>query len=119
MFGHGTGPIHLANAQCTGNELNLTRCQYSTIVTRCSHGNDAGVRCYNSSGPSDVCSLGDIRLTGGGSGLMGSVEVCLDNEWGTVCDDQWDGADSDVACAQLGYPRGSCHLIQTDILVLE
>lgn len=106
VFGHGTGPIAVRDAQCTGLESTLSSCQYSTNTDSCSHGNDAGVKCYNASTSSDVCALGDIRLVGGAGVNEGSVEVCLDNEWGTVCDDEWDSIDTGVLCTQLGYSYG-------------
>ncbi len=106
VFGHGIGIIHLKDTQCIGDETNLTSCSYNAVTTTCSHGNDAGVKCYREAGPSDVCVLGDIRLVGTDDARLGSVEVCLDNEWGTVCDDQWDNIDGTVVCGQLGYPRG-------------
>ena len=50
------------------------------------------------------CSSGDIRLAGSGSSsTQGRVEICHNNQWGTVCDDSWDSNDAQVACRQLKY----------------
>ena len=50
-----------------------------------------------------ICENGDIRLIGGSSYLEGRVEVCFQERWGTVCDDEWGVVDANVACRQLGY----------------
>ena len=47
---------------------------------------------------------GDIRLVGSGSSeSQGRVEICYNNQYGTVCSDSWDINDAIVACKQLGY----------------
>ena len=50
-----------------------------------------------------TCQLGALRLVGGSNSLEGRVEFCLNNQWGTICDDWWNGPDANVACRQLGH----------------
>lgn len=56
-----------------------------------------------------VCGDGDVRLmNGSGSSLSsGRVELCLNNVYGTVCNDRWDEIDASVVCRQLNFPTSS------------
>ena len=49
------------------------------------------------------CVQGDIRLRGGTNSSEGRVELCNNNQWGTVCDDSWGAPDANVVCGQLGF----------------
>ena len=33
----------------------------------------------------------------------GTILVCYNNSYGTVCDDHWDSIEASIVCGQLGY----------------
>ena len=49
------------------------------------------------------CTDGQIRLVGGNIPNEGRVEICISNEWGTICDDVFTSVDAQVVCRKLGY----------------
>lgn len=49
------------------------------------------------------CADGNVRLRGGANFTEGRVEICLNDEWGTVCDQTWDDVDAGVVCRTFGY----------------
>ena len=49
------------------------------------------------------CTTGQLRLAGGDIPNEGRVEICINNQWGTVCDNSWGYNDAIVVCRQLNY----------------
>ncbi|XP_031761234.1 scavenger receptor cysteine-rich domain-containing group B protein isoform X2 [Xenopus tropicalis] len=43
----------------------------------------------------------NVRLSDGPDRCTGRVEIFVHNEWGTICDDDWDMADAAVVCREL------------------
>ena len=106
------------------------------MVSRsCDHDRDAGVYCFGKTiqytticmwwtypqlciGRNlDNCIEGNVRLAGG-DGSSGRVQVCLDGQWGTVCDDGWDSNDATTVCRQLGYTDISKIMTQINIGII-
>ena len=54
------------------------------------------------------CTYGDVRLVGGSTEYEGRLEICINGEWGTVCDYNWGYWDATVVCRQLGYAFTGC-----------
>ena len=98
VYGLGTGPIHLDNVNCTGNESSLLECPRNEQRHDCNHGQDASAVCSGVQ-----CTDGTVRLMNGTHANNGRVEVCHLGVWGSVCDDDWDVRDATVVCRQLNF----------------
>ena len=55
------------------------------------------------------CTTGVVRLVGSSYTYQGRVEICINNTWGTVCDDKFGSSNARVVCHQLGYSSGNTY----------
>ncbi|KAG8509080.1 Antigen WC1.1, partial [Galemys pyrenaicus] len=94
-FGEGSGPIWLAELQCTGNESQVWRCPSQGWGRHdCRHKEDAGVICSESLA---------LRLVSEDQDCAGWLEVLYNGAWGSVCSSPMDAVTLSVVCRQLGY----------------
>uniref|UniRef100_A0A1X7TYN8 SRCR domain-containing protein n=1 Tax=Amphimedon queenslandica TaxID=400682 RepID=A0A1X7TYN8_AMPQE len=99
-------PIGIIKVNCTGDEADIWKCMYHTNDSmdglNCLQSTDASVFCMSNFTQYVNCTNGDVRLVGGDVMNEGNVQICYNNAWGSVCDNQWDSSDSNVVCYQLG-----------------
>ncbi|KAM5255252.1 LOW QUALITY PROTEIN: neurotrypsin [Ctenodactylus gundi] len=103
-FEESPGPIWLDDVSCSGKETSLLQCSRKRWGRHdCSHREDVLITCYPGS-EGHRLSLGfPIRLMDGENKKEGRVEVFINGQWGTICDDGWTDKDAAVICRQLGY----------------
>ena len=96
---------------CDGYEQNLINCSW-TSATQFSLDSDsdcAGVICQGIAPGLSVCEENTTRLVNGSTEMEGRVEICVFENWVTVCDDNWGIVETQTVCKQLGYPlKGTC-----------
>ena len=67
--------------------------------------------CNSNSEPE--CSGTDVRLVDGATQYDGTVQICHNGIWGSVCGFLWGDIDARVACRQLGFSPVGKHFIHT------
>lgn len=104
-FPQGNYSISISNVTCNGTESTLSKCNNITGQIDCGHQQEAGVVCAG-------CNNGDVRLVNGTNSTSGQVQVCVMQQWTTICMDTWDQPDAQVVCRQLGHSvYGQCSQI--------
>ncbi|XP_037686478.1 LOW QUALITY PROTEIN: neurotrypsin [Choloepus didactylus] len=103
-FEESTGPIWLDDISCSGKETSFLQCSGRPWGRHdCSHREDVGVACYPGRNGHRFSVGFPIRLMDGENKKEGRVEVFINGQWGTICDDGWTDKDAAVICRQLGY----------------
>eukprot|EP00731_Ephydatia_muelleri_P030938 Em0022g452a len=101
-FGEGEDPIHLSSLTCRGTEERLVNCTESAHPAHCTHKLDVGLACQV---PNHSCHNGEAHLIGGDTKNKGTVQVCINQQYGTICGDRLSNSTASVICASLGYSR--------------
>ena len=110
----GPDPIVLESVACNGMESDISSCRISQlgeVSSMCQEPNRAaGVMCSLAAGS---CIDGQARLVDGPAFNEGRLEVCLNNQWLSVCDSGFSSATAYSVCNhRLLLTGGWCIIIQ-------
>ncbi|CAH2300686.1 neurotrypsin isoform X1 [Pelobates cultripes] len=103
-FEESTGVIWLDDVSCSGKESTFTECSKKDWGRNdCSHQEDVHITCNPDTDYQRPLTGPPLRLMDGETKKEGRVEIYLNGQWGTICDDGWTDKDASVVCRQLGY----------------
>ena len=108
-FDVGPDPIVMENVGCTGMEPTFSSCPSSPINNSvCLEPNRAaGVTCTLAA---DSCIDDQVRLVDGPAFYEGRLEVCMGNQWFSVCDAGFDMAVANTVCNDRLFLVGSKYI---------
>ncbi|ESO86370.1 hypothetical protein LOTGIDRAFT_129408, partial [Lottia gigantea] len=96
-YSGGLGPIWVDDLGCQGPESNITQCSKKPWgVNNCDHDEDVAILCTKAPPL-------QIQLDNGEGPYEGRVMVMFNDEWGSVCDDNWGPEEAQVVCRMLGF----------------
>ncbi|KAK6179250.1 hypothetical protein SNE40_011654 [Patella caerulea] len=91
-------PSWVSSYNCTGSEDSLENCIEEPWGQQTRYCIPNGAMCYSSGPPI-------IRLVGGTS-RYGRIQITINGETGTICDNNWSDSHASVICISLGYVDG-------------
>ncbi|WAR24066.1 NETR-like protein, partial [Mya arenaria] len=95
-YGQGSGPVFIDYLKCSYDTPTLNQCPY-LAYNECSHQRDVSIACY---GP--TLNISEVRLVNGTGPDDGRAEILINEQWGTICDDNFDISDTEAFCRMLG-----------------